>query len=57
VKSAALRKRAVDLAKAAPPGIMIIDHIQMRPEELARAEFTQQDAWNEREKAKKRETG
>ena len=54
LKSAALRKRAIDLAKAAQPGIMVIDQIQVAPEELARAEFSQQDASNEREKAKER---
>ena len=54
VKSPALRKRAVDLAKAAQAGIIIVDRIEVRPDELARAEFTQQDAADERQKAKER---
>ncbi len=54
VKSAELREAALDLAKAAHPGITVKDEIQVKPEGLTRAEFTELDARNEREAAGRR---
>jgi osmotically-inducible protein OsmY len=54
VKSAAIVKRAMDLAKAAQPGVTVVDQLEVQPAELARAEFAQPDASNERQRAEKR---
>ena len=54
VKSAAFRNRVIDLVKTAEAGITVVDQIQVRPEELARTEFTRQDARSERDKARDR---
>jgi osmotically-inducible protein OsmY len=52
VNSQALRTRAVELTKSAHPGISVIDKIDVEPQEISRAEYTDADARTEREKAR-----
>jgi osmotically-inducible protein OsmY len=52
VDSAALRNRAVEMAKSARSGLMITDKIEVKPREVSRAEYTEEQAMSEREKAK-----
>jgi len=47
-----IRVRAVSLAKAAHPGIVITDRIVVKPAEVTRAEYTEELAKEAREKAK-----
>jgi osmotically-inducible protein OsmY len=52
VESQALRTKAVNLAKDASPGLVLTDKIDVKPRELSRAEYTEDNAREEREKAK-----
>jgi len=52
VGTEALRDRAVSLAKAANPGIVVTDKIVVKPVELTRAEYTEDMAKDARVKAK-----
>jgi len=52
VGTQALRMRAVNLAKEASPGLVLTDKIDVKPGELSRAEYTEENARNEREKAR-----
>jgi len=52
VESEALRTKAVDLAKSAHPGLTVTDKIDVKPREISRAEYTEELARGEREKAK-----
>ena len=51
VATQALRMKAVSLAKDASPGLVLTDKIDVKPTELTRAEYTEENARNEREKA------
>jgi osmotically-inducible protein OsmY len=52
VPTQALRMKAVNLAKEASSGLILTDKIEVRPRELTRAEYTEENARAEREKAK-----
>jgi hyperosmotically inducible periplasmic protein len=52
VPTQALRMKAVNLAKEASSGLVLTDKIEVRPRELTRAEYTEENARAEREKAK-----
>ena len=52
VGTQAMRMRAVNLAKEASPGLVLTDKIDVKPGELSRAEYTEENARNEREKAR-----
>jgi hyperosmotically inducible periplasmic protein len=52
VGSQVLRAEAVDAAKSTYPGLIVNDKIDVKPAELARAEYTEQLAVEERAKAK-----
>ncbi|HZS09130.1 MAG TPA: BON domain-containing protein [Blastocatellia bacterium] len=54
VESEALRTRAVELAKSAHAGLIVMDKIDVKPRELSRSEYTEERAREEREKAKSR---
>ena len=54
VNSESLRARAVELAKSANPGLSVTDKIEVKPGEMARGDYTEQMAREEREKAKSR---
>ncbi len=51
VGTQALRMKAVNLAKEASSGLVITDKIEVRPRELTRAEYTEENARAERQKA------
>lgn len=50
--SQVLRKEAVEAAKSAYPGLVVNDKIDVKPAELARADYTEELAIEERTKAK-----
>lgn|SRR5262249_37218497 len=52
VETEAARSRAVELAKGARPGVLVTDKIDVKPRQLSRAEYTEEHATKEREKAK-----
>jgi hyperosmotically inducible protein len=52
VQSQESRARAVDLAKGAHPGLLIIDKLTVQPREPTRAEYTEDQARSARMKAK-----
>ena len=52
VESQPLKTRAVELAKSAHPGLNITDKIEVKPRELTRAEYTEDQARSARAKAK-----
>jgi osmotically-inducible protein OsmY len=52
VSSEDVRLRAVDLAKAASPGLIVTDKIEVKPREVARSEYTEDMANEARAKAK-----
>lgn len=52
VESQALRTKAVDLAKGAHAGLIITDKIDVKPREIARADYTEEMAKEARTKAK-----
>ncbi len=52
VETQALRMRAVELAKSAHAGLVITDKVDVKPRELTRAEWTADQAREERTKAK-----
>lgn len=52
VPTQALRMKAVNLAKEASSGLILTDKIEVRPRELTRAEYTEENARAEREKAR-----
>lgn len=52
VESEALRAKAVELAKAAQPGLTVNDVIDVKPRQIARQDFTEDLAKKEWEKAK-----
>lgn len=52
VETEALRTRAVELARSAQPGVLVTDKIVVKPRELSRAEYTEEFAKRERERAK-----
>ncbi len=51
VETQALRTRAVDLARSAHAGLIITDKIDVKPRELTRADYTDEMATKERERA------
>ena len=52
VSSEALRTKAVDMAKSAHPNLIITDKIDVKPGEISKAKYTEEQAKQEREKAK-----
>jgi osmotically-inducible protein OsmY len=54
VESQALRTRAVELAKSAHAGLIVEDRIDVRPREMTRSEYTEEQARQERETARQR---
>ncbi|HKQ79505.1 MAG TPA: BON domain-containing protein [Blastocatellia bacterium] len=52
VPTQSLRMKAVNLAKEASSGLILTDKIEVRPRELTRAEYTEENARAEREKAR-----
>jgi len=52
VGAQALRTRAVNLAREASPGLILTDKIDVTPRELTREEYTEENAREEREKAR-----
>jgi len=52
VPTQALRMKAVNMAKEASSGLILTDKIEVRPRELTRAEYTEENASAEREKAR-----
>lgn len=52
VTSQELRTRAVDLARAAHSGLIITDKIDVKPREVSRSEYTEDQAAQERESAR-----
>jgi osmotically-inducible protein OsmY len=52
VDSQPLRTKAVDLAKSAKPGLIITDKIDVKPREVSRTEYTEDQARQARESAK-----
>lgn len=51
VETQALRTRAVDLARSAHTGLIITDKIDVKPREITRADYTDEMAVKERERA------
>ncbi len=51
VETQAMRTRAVDLARSAHAGLIITDKIDVKPRELTRADYTDEMATRERERA------
>src|SRR5882724_8292776 len=47
-----LRTRAVELAKASRTGLIVIDKIDVKPQEVSRAEYTEEMAKTARDKAR-----
>jgi osmotically-inducible protein OsmY len=47
-----LRMRAVELAKASRTGLIVVDKIDVKPQELSRAEYTEEMARTARDKAR-----
>jgi hyperosmotically inducible protein len=54
VETRAMRDRAVALARTARSGVVVHDEIEIRPREVSRSEYTEDDAREERERAKER---
>lgn len=52
VESEALRTRAVELAKSAHSGLIVTDKIDVKPREMSRSEYTEENAREERSRAK-----
>lgn len=52
VESAAVRTRAIELARGAHAGLSVTDKIEVKPRELSRAEYTEDYAKEARKKAK-----
>jgi len=52
VDSQALRTRAVELTKSAHAGLLITDKIEVKPREMSRTEYTEDQARQAREQAK-----
>jgi len=52
VPSEQLRTRAVDLAKAARTGLVVVDKIDVKPQEVSRADYTEEMARTTRDKAR-----
>lgn len=52
VESEALRTKAIELAKAAQPGLTVNDAIEVKPRQITRQEYTEDLAKKEWEKAK-----
>lgn len=53
VESQALRTRAVELARAARAGLIVTDKIDVKPRELTRAEYTQENAMEAKGRAER----
>ncbi len=53
VVSQALRSRAVELAKSAHSGLIITDKIDVKPREVARVDYTEEMARNDRDRARR----
>ncbi len=53
VESQALRTRAVEYARAAHAGLVITDKIDVKPRELTRADYTQENAIEEKNRAER----
>jgi hyperosmotically inducible protein len=51
VSSEQTRNRAVEMVKSAHPGLTVQDSIEVKPGELSRADFTEEQATEERRKA------
>src|SRR5262249_55895130 len=51
VDSEALRTRAVEMARASRSALLITDKIDVKPREVGRAQYTEDEAKNERAKA------
>lgn len=51
VSTEALRMKAIELAKAAHSGLLITDKIDVKPREVSRADYTEDMARSERDKA------
>lgn len=54
VESEALRMRAVEMARAAHSGLIITDKIDVKPREIERADYTEENAKEARARAKER---
>ncbi|HLK49931.1 MAG TPA: BON domain-containing protein, partial [Bryobacteraceae bacterium] len=52
VASKEVRNQAVELAKSASPGAVVVDMLQVQPQEVPRAEYTADMAQADREKAR-----
>lgn len=52
VPTQALRMKAVNMAKEASSGLVLTDKIEVKPRELTRAEYTEENAREERAKAR-----
>jgi len=52
VASEELRTRAVNMARSANPGLVVTDKIDVKPHEVSRSEYTEEQAREERTKAK-----
>jgi osmotically-inducible protein OsmY len=52
VETESARTKAVDLARSAHRGLVVTDKIDVKPRQLTRAEYTEEAAQSEREKAK-----
>jgi osmotically-inducible protein OsmY len=52
VSTEQLRTRAVELAKASRTGLVIVDKIDVKPQEVSRAEYTEEMARTTRDKAR-----
>jgi osmotically-inducible protein OsmY len=52
VESEALRTKAVDLAKGARAGLIVIDRIDVKPTQMSRSRYTEEQAKSERVRAK-----
>ena len=52
VPTEALRSRAVEIAKAARPNLVVTDKIDVKPREITRSEYTEEMARTTREEAK-----
>ena len=53
VESQALRTRAVEYARAARAGLVVTDKIDVQPRELTRADYTEENAVEERNRAER----
>jgi hyperosmotically inducible protein len=54
VESQEMRTRAVEMVKSAQPGLVVNDKIDVQPRDVSRAEYTEERATTDRQRARER---